>query len=126
MQAISARLGCLDGWRAAGPFGPHSLLGFDAPPPEADESRKGSRSGGGLSGLGLLRPKLSAGGCGIYVNSVPDGASVYITDKGRVGRGESIFRIPPEQLVATLESGNLADRLKAFAARGAGGGEQTA
>lgn len=75
------------------------------------------RGGGGASshggGLGLLRPRLPGGGCGIYVNSVPGGADVYITDKGRIGRGDSIFRVPSDQLVASLQSGNLAERLKA-------------
>ncbi|HMI93739.1 MAG TPA: hypothetical protein VK509_20335 [Polyangiales bacterium] len=29
-QAIAAQLGCVTSWRAAGPFGPRELLGFDA------------------------------------------------------------------------------------------------
>jgi hypothetical protein len=81
-----------------------------AQPSEGPEGPGSVAAGGGR--MGLLRPKLSREGNGIYVNSVPPGADVLITDRGRISRSESIFRLPSNQLEATLKSGEVADRLK--------------
>ena len=79
----------------------------------------GKQPGGGSSSgsppsaakVGLLQPRLSPGGSGIYVNSVPGGAEVFVTVKGAVRKSESIFRCRADQLACTLRSGEIADRL---------------
>lgn len=78
----------------------------------------GKQPGGSSSGtppsaskVGLLQPRLSPGGSGIYVNSVPGGAEVFVTVKGALRKSESVLRCRADQLACTLRSGEIADRL---------------
>ncbi|UCG16976.1 MAG: hypothetical protein JSV19_02865 [Phycisphaerales bacterium] len=89
--------------------------------PETVPGRRGvagKQPGGSSSGtpasagkVGLLQPRLSPGGSGIYVNSVPGGAEVFVTVKGAVRKSESVLRCRADQLACTLRSGEIADRL---------------
>jgi len=66
--------------------------------------------GSGEERLGLLRPRLSPGGAGLYVRSVPDGAEIYVTRKG-AGRSGSMLGFKPEDVRCVLSSGETTDRV---------------
>ncbi len=67
---------------------------------------------GGDARVGLLRPRLSPGGAGLYVRSVPAGAEIYVTRKG-AGRSGAGLRFKPEDVRCMLSSGETTDKVTA-------------
>jgi len=81
------------------------------PPPVVDSPPTGAvDTGGGDERVGLLRPRLSPEGAGLYVRSVPDGAEIYVTRKG-ASRSGSMLGFKSEDVRCMLSSGETTDKV---------------